>query len=85
MGNGEKLSQQKLLIKRGVRQLPQKPPVMHLTRPTPLENGERLRKQVQKRRKKKKKNKNRSKNQGEDLFTVVIFITLASRILVFKS
>lgn len=83
MGNGEKLSQQKLLIKRGVRQLPQKPPVMHLTRPTPLENGERLRKQMQKKRKKKKKN--RSKNQGEDLFTVVIFMTLASRILVFKS
>lgn len=83
MGNGEKLSQQKLLIKRGVRQLPQKPPVMHLTRPTPLENGERSRKQMQKKR--KKKNKNRSKNQGEDLFTVVIFMTLASRILVFKS
>lgn len=80
MGNGEKLSQQKLLIKRGVRQLPQKPPVMHLTRPTPLESGEHLRKQVQKKKRKKK-----NKNQGEYLFTVVIFMTLVSTILVFKS
>lgn len=54
MGDGEKLSQKKLLIKRRVCHLPKKPPVMHLTRPTLMENGKQLR------RKKKKK-----KNQGE--------------------
>lgn len=73
MGNGEKLSQKKLLIKRTVHQLPKKPLVMHLTRPTLMENGKQL--------KKKKK----MKNHGEDLFIIVSFIILVSRIPVFKS
>lgn len=67
MGNGEKLSQKKPWIKRRVHQLPKKPLVMDLTRPTLMENGKHLRKQGKNKKKKK---------QGEYLFTIRIFIML---------
>lgn len=44
MGNGEKLNQKKLWIKRRIHQLPKKPLVMNPTRPTLMENGKHLRK-----------------------------------------
>lgn len=76
MGNGEKLNQMKLLIKRRVRQLPKTAPVMHLTRPTLMENGNQLR---------EKEKKMKKKNHGEDLFTIVIFIIFVFKILVFQA